>query len=111
MPVDEVDQVIVYRPEQCAACGALLLGYDPTPQRHQVPELPRVKATVTGFQAHSLSCPRCGRLNRGTLPRESAASQFGPNLVSLMAVLVQPSVAGPLSAEQAAGGRCAGHLF
>lgn len=87
-PVEAVDQVIVYRPEQCAACGALLLGYDPTPQRHQVTELPQVKATVTEFQVHSVRCPCCGLLNRGTLPREIAASQFGPNLVSLMAVLM-----------------------
>jgi hypothetical protein len=66
----------------------LLLGYDSTPQRHQITELPRVKATVTEHQAHTVICVCCGTTNRGTLPREVAASQFGPNQVSLMVVLM-----------------------
>jgi transposase len=72
----------------CQECGSLLLGYDQKPQRHQVSEVPLVKATVTEHQVHTLTCPCCGATNRGSLPPEVAASQFGPNLVSLMAVLM-----------------------
>jgi transposase len=42
--LEAVDEVVVHRPEHCAACGALLLGEDPKPRRHQISELPLVKA-------------------------------------------------------------------
>jgi transposase len=88
IPVEGVDQVVVHRPVQCRVCGALLLGYDVALHRHQITELPLVKATVTEHQVHTLTCGCCGATNRGTLPPEIAASQFGPNVVSLMAVLM-----------------------
>jgi transposase len=81
--VDEVDAVIVYEPIQCEKCGVLLLGEDPAPYRHQVTELPIIKPTVTEYQVHELTCPCCGQRNRGKLPPEIAASQFGPNVISL----------------------------
>ncbi len=46
-PVDDVDRVIEVRPERWAQCGALLLGEDPTPERHQVTDLPRIEPIVT----------------------------------------------------------------
>jgi hypothetical protein len=82
--VEEVDEVIVYKPIQCEQCGALLLGADPAPYRHQVTELPIVKPTVTEYQVHELTCSCCGRRNRGELPPEIAASWFGPNVISLI---------------------------
>ena len=88
VPVEAVDHLVVYRPEQCRECGALLVGYDTAPRRHQITELPLVKATVTEHQVHSLTCLCCGAANRGALPPEIVASQFGPNVVSLMAVLM-----------------------
>jgi transposase len=81
--VDEVDAVIVYKPICCEQCGALLLGEDPAPYRHQVTELPIIKPTVTEYQVHELTCPCCGQRNRGELPAEIAASWFGPNVISL----------------------------
>ncbi len=81
--VDEVDEVIVYKPIQCEQCGALLLGEDPAPYRHQVTELPIVKPTVTEYQVHELTCPCCGQRHRGELPPEIAASQLGSNVISL----------------------------
>ncbi len=88
VPVEGVDELVVHRPVACQTCGALLLGEDSTPQRHQITEIPLGKATVTEHQAHSVVCPCCGTTNRGTLPPEVNASQFGPNLVSLMVVLM-----------------------
>jgi transposase len=81
--VDEVDEVVVYKPISCAGCGALLLGDDPAPYRHQVTELPIVKPKVTEYQVHRLVCPCCGQSNKGELPPEIAASWFGPNVISL----------------------------
>jgi transposase len=82
--VEEVDEVIVYKPICCEQCGALLLGEDPAPSRHQVTELPIVKPTVTEYQVHELTCPGCGQRTRGKLPPEIAASQFGSNVISLV---------------------------
>ncbi len=80
--VDEVDEVVVCKPPRCAGCGALLLGEDPAPYRHQVTELPIVKPKVTEYQVHRRECPCDGQSNRGESP-EVAASWFGPNVISL----------------------------
>jgi transposase len=86
--VDEVDEVVVYKPISCVNCGALLLGEDPTPYRHQVTELPIVKPKVTEHQVHRLECPCCGHSNQGELPPEVAASRFGPNVISLVGLVM-----------------------
>jgi transposase len=86
--VEEVDEVVVHKPVRCAGCGALLLGDDPQPYRHQVTELPIVRPKVIEHQVHRLTCPCCGQMNRGELPPEVAASGFGPNVISLVALLM-----------------------
>jgi transposase len=88
MLVDEVDEVVVYKPICCTGWGALLLGDDPTPYRHQVTELPIVKPKVIEYQVHRSACPCCGQSNRGELPPEIAASWFGPNVISLVGLLM-----------------------
>ncbi|HVO68866.1 MAG TPA: hypothetical protein VMT24_02405 [Aggregatilineaceae bacterium] len=75
--------MVVYKPICCEQCGALLLGEDPAPYRHQVTELPIVKPKVTEYQVHELTCPCCEQRNRGELPPEIAASGFGPHVISL----------------------------
>jgi transposase len=86
--VDEVDEVVVHKPTCCAGCGALLLGDDPAPYRHQVTELPIVKPSVIEHQIHCVDCPCCGQRNRGELPPEVASSWFGPNVISLVGLLM-----------------------
>jgi transposase len=86
--VDDVDEVVAYKPTRCAGCGALPLGDDPVPYRHQVTELPIVKPKVIEHQVHCLDCPRCGKRNRDELPPEVASSWFGPNVISLVGLLI-----------------------
>ncbi len=43
---------------------------------------------MTEHRVHSVICECCGAENRGELPPEVAASQFGPVLVGLMALLM-----------------------
>jgi hypothetical protein len=50
---DEVDEVIIHKPTSCAGCGALLLGDDSSPYRHQVTELSIVKLKVIEQQVLS----------------------------------------------------------
>lgn len=77
-PVAEVDQVVVAKPLACATCGALLLGEDPQPVRHQVTELPRIQPEVTEYQQHTLTCLACGAHTRATWPAEMPTGSFGP---------------------------------
>lgn len=86
--IEQVEQVVPHKPEVCTGCGARLEGEDPRPYRYQVTELPPVKPQVIEHQVHTLTCPCCGQANRGELPPEVAVSQFGPNLVALLAVLM-----------------------
>lgn len=88
LPVDGVKTVIPCRPERCEQCGAALSGADPEPYRYQVTEIPVVQAQVVEYQVHRLTCPCCHAENRGQLPSDAAAGQFGPRLVSLVAVLM-----------------------
>ena len=88
LPIEQVDEVVSHQPAVCTGCGAVLEGEDRQPYRYQVTELPPVKPHVTEHQVHRLTCRRCGAQNRGELPPEVAASQFGPNLVAWVAILM-----------------------
>ncbi len=88
LPLDQVDQVIIHKPETCKDCGALLLGADLQPHRHQVTEIRRIETTVTEHQVHSVECVNCGTHNRGQLPQDVASSQFGESLVGMIGLLM-----------------------
>jgi transposase len=85
---DDADEVVIHKPTSCARCGAPLLGDDPIPYRHQVTELPIVKPRVIEHQVHCIDCPCCGQRNRGEPPPAVAASWFGPNVISLVGLLM-----------------------
>ncbi len=86
--VDQADEIIHHKPVSCRHCGALLLGEDPSPYRHQVTDLPIVKPQVVEHRVHRLKCPCCGQTNRGELPPEVATSQFVVNVMSLAGLLL-----------------------
>lgn len=77
-PLDQVQDVIELRPTSCGACGALLLGEDPQPQRHQVTELPRIEPHVTEYRRHTLTCLVCGTETPGGCPADMPPGDFGP---------------------------------
>ena len=79
-PLDQVQDVIELRPTSCGACGALLLGEDAQPQRHQVTELPRIEPHVTEYRRHTLTCLACGGETPGTYPADMPPGDFGPRL-------------------------------
>lgn len=68
-PANEVDHIIELKPVSCTLCGHRLQGDDPQPTRHQVSEVPRVKAEVTEYQRHMLRCEVCDTENRAVYPR------------------------------------------
>ncbi len=56
------------------------------PRRHQVTELPPIKAHVTEYQCHRLVCPECGKATQAELPPQ-ARRHFGAQLTALIAYL------------------------
>lgn len=79
-PLDQVQRIVELRPTSCGACGALLLGEDSQPQRHQVTELPRIEPHVTEYRRHTLTCLVCGGETPGAYPADMPPGDFGPRL-------------------------------
>ena len=86
VPEEQMSHIQDYKPTTCQGCGAGLVGEDESPWRHQVSELPELKAHITEHRTHALRCP-CGVVTRGTLPAQIASSQFGPKVTAMVAVL------------------------
>lgn len=89
VPVAEVNAIDVRLPTQCGHCGGGLpqdageVTQQGEPRRHQVTEVPPVKAFVTEYQFPNVVCGDCGKATRASLPAE-IAGQFGPQLTALI---------------------------
>ncbi len=86
-PAEQVSRVVISKPVACATCGALLMGEDPYPVRHQVSELPRVKPEVIEYQLHTLTCCACGAQNSAEWPADMPKGSFGERLQATVAYL------------------------
>jgi transposase len=90
VPSSEVSAVEVLLPKQCGHCGGSLpqkpgrATTEGEPRRHQVTEVPPVKAHITEYQFPNVVCGECGKTTRAPLPEE-IAGQFGPQLTALVA--------------------------
>src|SRR5262249_26564665 len=83
----EVEQLIDVRPEHCGQCGALLLGDDPAPERHQVTEVPRITPVVTEYRRHGLWGVACGARTQAAWPATMPAGSFGPRVQATVGYL------------------------
>ena len=86
IPVEEVDEVVVLKPDRCSGCHAPLLGDDPTPFRHQVIEIPPIQPVVTEYQWHQLVCPECGETTRAPWPEAVPSGSYGPRAHATVAL-------------------------
>ena len=86
IPVEDVDEVVVIKPEQCAHCHAPLAGDDLTPWRHQVLEIPPSKPVVTEYQWHQLVCTACGEVTRAPWPAGVPSGTYGPRVQATVAL-------------------------
>src|SRR6266516_1140755 len=90
VPSTKVNAIEVLLPKECGHCGGSLpqqLGkaaIEGEPRRHQVTEVPPVKAHITEYQFPNVVCGQCGKTTRAPLPEE-IAGQFGPQLTALIA--------------------------
>jgi len=86
VPVEDVDEVVVLKPEQCRGCHAPLSGDDPMPFRHQVLEIPPIKPVITEYQWHQLVCPECGETTRAPWPAGVPSDTYGPRVHATVAL-------------------------
>jgi transposase len=90
VPVAEVSAINVVLPKRCGHCGGNLpqkpnqVTTEGEPRRHQVTEVPPVKAHITEYQFPPVVCGDCGKTTRAPLPEE-IAGHFGPQLTALIA--------------------------
>jgi transposase len=88
VPPEQVDQVVAHWPTHCRGCQARLAPLAAgEPVRHQVTELPLVRAVVTEHQLHHVQCVACGTTTCAGLPADVPAGAFGPRLQATVAVL------------------------
>lgn len=88
VPLEQVDQLVAHWPTHCRGCQAPLAetaGGEPV--RHQVTELPPVRAVVTEHQLHHVQCVACGTTTCAVLPPDVSVGAFGPRLQATVAVL------------------------
>jgi len=86
VPVEEVDEVVVLKPEQCQGCHAPLSGEDAAPFRHQVIEIPPIKPVITEYQWHQLVCAACGETTRAPWPKGVPSGTYGPRVHATVAL-------------------------
>ena len=91
VPAERVDEIRTVLPPQCLKCGhALPQSLDEAEtgsvQRHQVTELPPMRAHIIEYQCHCVTCPKCGEGTRAAIPEE-ATGHFGPQLTALIVYL------------------------
>lgn len=87
VPPEQIKQAIPLMPSACRKCGRALHGEDPQPRRHQVAEIPPVRAEVTEYRLHRLTCTACGTRTCASLPAGVPTGAFGPRLQALLAIL------------------------
>jgi transposase len=82
----EVDRLVDCKPEAVCDCGGQveLMGL---PQRHQVFEVPPMRAQVDEYRLYSGRCTGCGKPHAGVLPAGVPKGQLGPRALSLVGVL------------------------
>jgi transposase len=86
---EQVDHVVEHRPAACGHCRAAIDPQSPgeVAGRHQVAELPPVAVVISEHRSLACRCGRCGRVTRGTIPQDVAASCTGPRLGAAVALL------------------------
>ena len=83
----EVDQVVHCKPEPVCECGGQVLADEQPPQRHQVFDVPPMRARVDEYRLYGGRCAGCGKPHGGVLPAGVSKGQLGPRALALVGVL------------------------
>jgi transposase len=88
--VEDPDETVAVRPEQCRKCGHDLTGQGRVvgrAARHQVIDLPESAVLTTEHQLLKVVCPGCGTHTRAELPAGVERGAFGPRLRATVVML------------------------
>jgi len=85
--VEEVTRIVDLKPVCCEGCGALLLGEDAHPVRHQVTELARIEPEVVEYRQHTIPCLACGAQTTPDWPADMPIGSFGPRVEATVGYL------------------------
>jgi len=86
LDASQVDRLVDCKPQAFCECGAQIVVAG-APQRHQVFEVPSLRAQVDEYRLYSGRCTGCGRAHAGALPAGVPKGQLGPRALSLVGVL------------------------
>jgi transposase len=88
LPPERVQRIVRFVPKRCQQCNAPLsdrpAANDPEPTRHQVADLPPVRAEVIEYQGHARTCVCCGEVTWASIPEEIRQYSVGPGLTAAM---------------------------
>ena len=85
---ENVDHLQVIDPRVCEKCGGLHLKIDRSdPWRHQVWELPQIKAIIFEWQMLKGACKDCGHVTQAKLPQGVPAGNFGSKAQVVVSLL------------------------
>jgi len=89
LPIEQVDEVVKHRPQNCAHCHLPLDDNSPSKlrHRHQVAELPPRAVIVTEHQSYACTCDHCGNSTTGAIPKNIQKSVTGPRLTAALCYL------------------------
>jgi len=89
LPVEEVDGIIDYYPEECNHCGHPLKIDIKNRNfiRHQVQEIELIKSSTKEYRLHEMYCRECKKKTRVNWPSEVPRSSFGINVQSVISLL------------------------
>ena len=83
----EVDSIVDCKPEPVCECGAPVAVDADEPRRHQVFDVPPLRARVDEYRLYSGRCQGCGKPHAGVLPAGVTKGQLGARALSLVGVL------------------------
>lgn len=90
LPPARVDETQEVWPAHCEGCHQPLTSERRVEVgevvRHQVTELPAVRARVTEFRLHTQCCPSCGWATSAAIPEGVSRGCFGPRLTAVVAL-------------------------
>lgn len=89
LPPDKVNSTTRHHPTHCRRCArGLPKQFDANPVRHQVWDIPEIKAIIAEHQLFHATCEVCGETTCATLPEGVPQGAFGPGVLALATMLV-----------------------
>ncbi len=85
--LEECTSVHDHLPKTCGCCGEELFGFDLSPYRHQVVEIPPIQLKIEEHRLHQIQCHHCGETTRAELPEWAERSGYGPTIVGLVSLM------------------------